>query len=239
MVPARAEAYADVPDKILGTETSQDAGTPRDEQGIRNRLVQQIRAASMEVHVSSPYVVPTRRSLDTIEMLQRRGVRMTVLTNSLAATDEPIIHSAYRRYRDHMLRQGVELHEIRPLAMPRSIRDGRPGVAVARLHAKTVVIDREIFYIGSFNFDPRSATHNTELGIIVFSPEIARQALTLLDGLKRERSHELRLGADGQEIHWIARGQDGGEFVDREADPGWWRRMLLEVFGPFVPDDLL
>jgi len=61
-----------------------------------------------------------------------------------------------------------------------------------------VVIDREIFYIGSFNFDPRSATNNTELGIIVFSPEIARQALTLLDGLKRERSHELRLGADGR-----------------------------------------
>ena len=232
---APAEAFADDPDKILGTETPQDAAPPLDQQGIRYRLVERIREARSEVMVSSPYVVPTRRSLDTIALLQQRGVRMTVLTNSLAATDEPLVHSAYRRYRDNMLRQGIELYELAPLRLPLELGGGVQGDALGRLHAKTVIIDRELFYIGSFNFDPRSATHNTELGLIVFSPVLAEQALTLLDGLKREGAYRLRLGADGRSIEWVALGPDGSDIVRAEPEVGWQRRCCWSWWGPSCP----
>jgi putative cardiolipin synthase len=235
---ARVEAFADNPDKILGTETPQDAAPPLDRHGIRHRLVERIRAAQTEVLVCSPYVVPTRRSLDTIALLQQRGVRMTVLTNSLAATDEPLVHSAYRRYREEMLRQGIELYELTPLRLTLAFGDVQ-GEALGRLHAKTVVIDREIFYIGSFNFDHRSATHNTELGLIVFSPQLAEQALTLLDAVKRESAHRLRLAADGRRIEWHGSAADGSAVVTGEPEVNWSRRWLLELVGPFVPEDLL
>ena len=236
---ARAEAFADNPDKILGTETPQDAAPPLDRHGIRHRLVERIRAAQIEVHVASPYVVPTRRSLDTIALLQQRGVRMTVLTNSLAATDEPLVHSAYRRYREEMLRQGIELYELVPLRLPLALGGGVQGEALGRLHAKTVVIDREIFYIGSFNFDHRSATHNTEFGLIVFSPQLAEQAAALLDAVKREAAYRLRLAADGRSIEWHGFAADGSATVMGEPEVGWSRRLLLELVGPFVPEDLL
>jgi putative cardiolipin synthase len=236
---ARAEAFADNPDKIFGTETPLDAAPPRDQDGIRHRLVERIREAKTEVLVASPYVVPTRRSLDTISLLQQRGVRMTVLTNSLAATDEPLVHSAYRRYREEMLRQGVELYELVPLRLPLALGDGVQGEALGRLHAKTVVIDREIFYIGSFNFDHRSATHNTELGLIVFSPQLAEQAVVLLDAVRREAAYRLRLAADGRSIEWHGVAADGNAVVMGEPEVGWSRRMLLELVGPFVPEDLL
>jgi putative cardiolipin synthase len=236
---ARAEAFADNPDKIFGTETPQDAAPPLDQHGIRHRLVERIRAARAEVQVASPYVIPTRRSLDTIKLLQARGVRMTVLTNSLAATDEPLVHSAYRRYRDDMLRQGVELYELAPLRLPLEPGAGAPGDALARLHAKTVIIDREIFFIGSFNFDHRSATHNTELGLIVFSPTLAEQALAVLDALKREGAFRLQLAADGRGAEWHGTRSDGSVVVLGEPEVGWSRRLLLELVGPFVPEDLL
>jgi cardiolipin synthase C len=191
------------------------------------------------VQVSSPYVVPTRRSLDTIALLQQRGVRMTVLTNSLAATDEPLVHSAYRRYRGEMLRQGIELYELVPLRLPLALGGGVQGEALGRLHAKTVIIDREIFYIGSFNFDHRSATHNTELGLIVFSPQLAEQAAALLDAVRREAAYRLRLAADGHTIEWHGFAADGGAVVMGEPEVAWSRHLLLELVGPFVPEDLL
>ena len=116
------------PTRSSATRRRRTPAPPRDQQGIRHRLVEHIRAATSEVQVASPYVVPTRRSLDTIALLQPRGVRMTVLTNSLAATDEPMVHSAYRRYREQMLRQGIELYETGAAAPCRwRVRDGVPG----------------------------------------------------------------------------------------------------------------
>ena len=123
--------------------------------------------------------------------------------------------------------------------LPLAAGVGVPGDALGRLHAKTVVIDREIFYIGSFNFDHRSATHNTELGLIVFSPVLAEQVLALLDGLKREGAHRLRLGPQGHGVEWLDVGQDSGSLSRGEPEVGWARRLLLELVGPFVPEDLL
>ncbi|MBP6901453.1 MAG: phospholipase D family protein [Burkholderiaceae bacterium] len=236
---APAEAYADDPDKILGDESPQDAAAPLDTQGIRHRLVERIRSATHEVQVASPYVVPTRRSIDTVELLRRRGVQMTVLTNSLAATDEPMVHASYGSYRQALLRQGVKVYELDPLRVPETLRMARIGPAVGRLHAKLVVVDGQTLFIGSFNFDPRSATHNTELGLLVHSPELAAQALALLGQLQQQGAYRLQLRADGRGIDWLARAADGREQRHEEPDPGWWRRLLLRLIGPFVPVDLL
>lgn len=236
---ARAMAYADSPDKIGASAAADPLAAPKDVRGIRFNLVEHIRAARHEVLVSSPYAIPTRRSVATMQMLQARGVQMSVLTNSLAATDEPAVHTGYRRYRESMLRMGVRLYELAPMPVPGGLYKLRGGDAVGRLHAKTAVIDRETVFIGSFNFDPRSASHNTEFGLIIFSPELAGQVIQLFDFLRLNDSLELRLAAHGDHIEWYRVRHDGTESRASEPDAGVWRNLLLELLAPFVSEDLL
>lgn len=237
---APARAFADSPDKVDDkTVVVELIAAPGERGGIRYQLVEHIRAAQREVLMSSPYLVPTPRSMDTIGLLGARGVRMAVLTNSLAATDEPVVHTAYRRYRRHMLDQGVELYELTPLRMARSLSMARLSDAVGRLHAKAVVIDRDILYIGSFNFDHRSAGHNTEFGLIVHSPVLAEQVASYFGTLLSEGAFRVKPAPDGQGLAWYARAADGAETLEQEPDAGWWRRLMLELLGPLVPEDLL
>lgn len=236
---ARAMAYADSPDKITASATADPLATPADAGGIRFNLVEHIRAAKHEVLVSSPYVIPTRRSVATMKMLHARGVQMSVLTNSLAATDEPLVYTGYRRYRESMLRMGVRLYELAPMRVPGGLYKLRDGDAVGRLHAKTAVIDRKTVFIGSFNFDNRSATHNTEFGLIIFSPELAGQVIQLFDFLRLSDSLQLRLAARGDDIEWYRIRHDGTESRESEPDAGVWRKLLLELLAPLVSEDLL
>ena len=236
---ARTLAYADDPDKVLAAAVADPLATPTDTQGIRFNLIELVRSAREEVIVSSPYVIPTPRSVQTMGLLSARGVRMSVLTNSAGSTDEPLVQIGYRRYREAMLRLGVELYELVPQRLAPGIGRGGPDAPLGRLHAKTAVIDREIVFIGSFNFDPRSAAHNTEFGLIVFSPMLAKQVNALIDFVRRQGAYQLRLADDGSGIEWFAPQPDGSRL--RQAEPlgdglrQWW----LDLVAPFVPEDLL
>ena len=95
------------------------------------------------------------------------GVKVTVLTNSLAANDEPLVHTGYARYREALLRVGVDLYELSPTRVRHNQRLHWPGTSLGRLHAKLAVVDRRLVFVGSMNLDPRSASKNTELGIVV------------------------------------------------------------------------
>ena len=156
----------------------------------------------------------------------RREVR--ILTNSLAATDVWLVHAGYSKYRRQLLEQGVEIYELKPEAQRAAGVKGLVGSSRASLHGKTFVLDRHSVFVGSLNIDPRSLQQNTEVGVIVKSPELARDVVTLFERWAGPAwSYEVRLvsAARGRRLLWI--GTDNGQRVEfrREPRAGFWRRL--------------
>lgn len=164
-----AELVADDPDKALPGRSH----GPR----IDERLREVLDATRRRLRMISPYFIPGHDGLALLKELSGRGVEVEVLTNSLAANDEPIVHAGYVRYRKRLLRAGVRLYEFQPVegGVPGSSSSGGSGKSAGgvSLHAKAMVVDRERVFIGSMNFDPRSRFLNTEMGVIVDSPALA------------------------------------------------------------------
>ena len=242
LIWAPAEAYADAPERVIG-RTASYGGVPLiDVDSVRYNVLEQVRRARSEVVMTSPYLIPGRGGLEVLREVRARGVRLGVITNSLAATDEPLVHTAYRRQRVDMLRLGVEVHELSSTRARRSVRLGIFGSSIGRLHAKTAVIDRATLFVGSMNFDPRSELHNTEIGLIIFSPEMAQQVLKLVDVLKRQGAYRLRLGADATSLEWVDDGGSDGaaeRVLHEEPDSTFGSRLLLELLAPLTPESLL
>jgi len=144
----------------------------------------------------SPYFVPTVPGSNALRNLIRQGVR--VLTNSLATTDVALVHAGSAKRRRALLETGIELLELKPEFAGPAIRDrGLTGSSASSLHAKTFVVDRTRVFVGSFNFDPRSACLNTEAGFVIESP---RHASMITDILEREmpiRAYRVRMDASG------------------------------------------
>jgi putative cardiolipin synthase len=90
----------------------------------RCNVVEQMRRAQTEVGISSPYFIPGEAGLEVLSRIRRRGVPVTIVTSSLAATDEPLVHTGYRRYREAMLELGVDLYELSSERAGRSLRLG-------------------------------------------------------------------------------------------------------------------
>jgi putative cardiolipin synthase len=207
---------------------------------VRYSVLDMIRGARREVVISSPYLIPGERGMALFAAKRAQGVALRVVTNALAATDEPLVHGGYRRYRHALLAMGVELHELSPVRVQRSRRLGLLFAAtLGRLHAKTVVVDRERLFIGSMNFDPRSERLNTEMGVFIDSPPLAREALRLMDLDKLQAAYRLALAPDGQGLRWLATDDEGEVAYDTEPDTGWWTRLWLELLWPLAPEELL
>jgi cardiolipin synthase C len=230
LVDAHAELRADPIDKAAGTRLSDRVGT------VRAFVGEFTRAATQEVVAISPYFVPGKLGMETIEMLSRRGVRMQVLTNSLAATDEPAVYSGYSRYVVPMLRLGVEIHELSPTLVRQRGRLGRFGESQGMLHAKIIVVDRARVFLGSLNIDGRSERYNTELGVLIDSPEIAADLLNMLDFAGS--SYRLRLAADGERVQWVSGTAEQPQVHDRDPEAGVWRSMKA-ILGRLMPEDWL
>lgn len=114
--------------------------------------------AEQEVAISSPYLMPGKMGMDLFQELRERGVRVTAMTNSLGATDEPLVHIGYKAYREPMLALGVDLYKISGSRVKRNLRSNLFGASLGRPHAEVVVIDRQVLFVGSMNLGPRSAT---------------------------------------------------------------------------------
>jgi putative cardiolipin synthase len=142
-----------------------------------------------------------------------------VLTNSLAATDVAPVHAGYAKYREALLRGGVRLYELKPTASEKSQRGG--GSSDASLHAKTFAVDRSRIFVGSFNFDPRSARLNTEMGVVVDSAVLATHLSGGLDSLLPRDAYEVRL--EGASMVWI----DGATRHTSEPGAGALRRLWI------------
>lgn len=192
-----------------------------------------------EVLLSSPYFVPNADVIEDIREGRLWGLTITVITNSLASTDEPLVHAGYRRYRREMLDLGVELYEIAPSRVSRGVNLGSFGQSIGRFHAKAAAVDGKVLFIGSLNFDPRSEKHNTELGLLIRSPELAQQLMRLAEIVKTEAAYRVRLNRDTGRIEWTLPGRAGGETLAEEPDSTWLQRLLLNIVGPLVPEDHL
>ena len=137
-----------------------------------------------ELLIVSPYFIPGDAGVAWMRGLSEKGIRVTVLTNSLASTDVGAVHAGYQRYREALLEAGVRLYELKPGAIEygRAKRKNRQiGGSRASLHAKTFVFDRRAVFIGSLNLDPRSTQLNTEIGVVCESQPLASALANRID----------------------------------------------------------
>jgi len=236
LIWADAYVFADHPDKPFDGE----AGGELLETSVTYNVIEEIVKAKKEVVASSPYFVPGPRGMALLRRLRERGVEVTVMTNSLGATDEPAVHLGYSKYRVEMLKMGVQLYELSSSRIKQNKRMFLFGQSLGRLHAKLVVIDRAVSFVGSMNLDPRSATLNTELGAVIKSPQLARELMRVIDIDRLQSAYKVRLAADGNGLEWIGEGADGEIAVlTSEPDSSPWLRLQQWLLTPFVPEELL
>ena len=227
-----ATVLADRPAKIA-SETS-----PDEEVTIANNISALMRSAQHEVLVISPYFVPGEEGVELMRGLIGRGVHIRILTNSLASTDSPLVHIGYSRYRVALLKMGVELYEVRPKLGQKRLRFHPFKSSNASLHAKALVIDQRTVFIGSLNMDGRSARFNSELGLVMRSPEIAKQVTGLMDDITEEGSYRLSLDGSGH-IVWSFGEGDAGRTWHTDPETTLMQRMSLKLLAPFAPEKLL
>nr|WP_026076212.1 phospholipase D family protein [Noviherbaspirillum massiliense] len=181
------------------------------------------------VDLVSPYFVLSAPSLALFTGLAKQGVKIRVLTNSLEATDVAAVHAGYAKRREALLETGVTLYELRRLssaAAPRRPRGRLGSSSASSLHAKTFAVDHARAFVGSFNFDPRSAKLNTEMGFLIDSPALAQRIETVFDTRVPEDAYEVRLAKNGQLV-WIER--EDGRMVQHDTEPGtgFWLRAEI------------
>ena len=205
-------------------------------------LSQRLGSPLHSLDIVSPYFVPGAEGTAMLADLARQGVRVRVLTNSLASSDESVVHAGYMKRRHDLLRAGIELYEMKPGAADGSLRvRGRVGPAkVSGLHAKTYAVDGQRVFVGSFNFDMRSARLNTEMGLVIDSPTFARELGQVFEDSPEEFAYRVRVAPDGQNLQWLDR-RASGEVVVHEVDPETtvWKRLQVGFLAGLPIDWLL
>lgn len=187
-------------------------------------------SASDRIDLVSPYFVPAVKGTEALRRYAAAGVKVRVLTNALEATDVAPVHGGYARRRKDLLRGGVVLYEMRRPAGALDVVEhaGPFGSSGSSLHAKTFSVDRSRVFIGSFNFDPRSAHLNTELGFIIESESLASRIDDSFQEIIPLNAYAVHLDDDGR-LYWIEQ-RDGGQ-IRHDVEPN---AGLLERFGVWI-----
>lgn len=210
-------------------------------------LLTLVRSARQDLLVVSPYFVPGAEIMDAFRLARQHGVRVRVLTNSLASNDAPLAHAGYARHRKALLAMGVELYELRsePASMRSALRLGNgesnvsaTGASRAMLHSKLLVIDAHLVAVGSMNLDLRSQLQNTEIALLIASRALSRLAADNIEESLAESSWKVELDAQGRLV-W--RAPAGSDLADARAEPdaSLGLRLMLQLLGPLAPDNLL
>jgi len=212
--------------RVLVDDPSKASGSG--EMIVAKELGERAAAIHQELLIESAYFIPGERTIAGFGQMVARGVKVRVLTNSLASTDVSAVHAVYAPTRKPLLATGVELHEFRIDSRGSALL----GSSGASLHSKVVVFDRSSVFIGSFNLDGRSAIQNTELGILIDSPELAERTAAVIEkDLQPETSWKVIVDAEGKKLRWL--GRTNGEADERTHEPGAsiWRRMSASMLG--------
>lgn len=208
-------------------------------------LLQLMSHARGDVLIVSPYFVPGDVMMGQFAELRRRGVRVRVLTNSLASNDAPAAHVGYARYREALLAIGIELYEMRA-EQEGTVRSfgsgwgstgGSKSGSRASLHAKVVVMDARLLVVGSMNLDLRSQLQNSEVAIIIRNRKLSQEALRMIEPALASGAYRVELA--GGELMW--RAPQGSGLKDSKIEPDASRvlKLLLKLFGPLAPDEML
>lgn len=207
----------DSPDKGVSRK-AKEAGS------IVTSLAEALTNATSEAVVVSPYFVPRKDGIEAFSALQERGVNVTIITNSLAANNQFTVHGGYAPSRKPLLLKGVSIYEVRPDARVRGAEYVEAEDARATLHTKAFIVDRKRVFIGSFNFDPRSANINTEMGVIIDDVGLATYFVDRVEKAFATEAYKVFLNDQGK-VRW--QGTDGGHVViyDKEPETTWWQRF--------------
>ncbi len=215
LVAADARLILDHPDKVRGLVRQKLGETTE-------YLRKMATGAGRELFVVSPYFVPLRAGVELFASLVRRGVRVVIVTNSLASTNHSSVHAVYARYRKPLLRKGVELYELRRRS--ESSLDASDAPVNVTLHSKVAIVDRSELFVGSFNLDPRSLYINTEMGMAVTSEKLASDMTDSIERLLPTLTYRLEL-TESQKISWSYRRGDVTEALYTEPHTTIWRRI--------------
>ncbi|HZB90714.1 MAG TPA: phospholipase D family protein [Stellaceae bacterium] len=199
--------------------------TPRVADELHRKIAGTIKR---QLLLESAYFIPSRHGTEQLCDLAAHGVRVRVLTNSLASTDEVAAYAGFMQHRAELLRCGIDLHELRPdAAFVRHDWTWLQGRSQAELHTKAAVFDRDQVMIGSFNLDPRSRRLNTEIALLVSNAALAAKVARFIEnGMSPANSFQLSL-VDGHTL-WTA--EDHGVELRFSASPAadLWRRTQAD-----------
>lgn len=229
---ATTQMVVDDPRKGLGKVPASDL--------LIHELEQIIGKPKSDLELVSSYFVPTQAGVDSFVRMADRGVKVKILTNALEATDVAVTFAGYAKRRKPLLEAGITLYEMKRLS-PTSERPrgrGRFGSSSASLHAKTFSVDGSRIFVGSFNFDPRSAKLNTELGFVIDSPALAQAIARAFNDKVPAMAYQVHLSETG-DLYWTE--QKDGREIRHDADPGasFWRRAAVDVLSALPIDWLL
>ena len=219
------QLVADDPVKGLGIAT-------RDQLMI-TRLGEILGGVESRLDLVSAYFVPGPKGTGWFAEMASAGTDVRILTNAMNTTDVLMVHAGYSKYRRELLEAGVSLYELK-------LRGGIAGAEVqsmpfglsgASLHAKTFAVDEQRVFIGSFNFDPRSATLNCEMGFLIDSPTMASSVSNGFDGPLETVSYQPELTPENKMI-W-REPQEGGQVTVYQEEPGatWFQQIAIVIIG--------
>jgi putative cardiolipin synthase len=216
--------------RLVSDDPAKGLGLAPPEALVWQRLRRVLGEATREVQLVTPYFVPTAAGVDALAGLSAQGVQVSVLTNSLEATDVLAVHAGYAKWRVPLLKAGIGLYEMKRggMAPERALR----GSSASSLHAKVFAVDGARLFVGSFNFDPRSANLNTEMGLAIDSAALAQEMREASSRQVPALAYEVRLDERGQ-LQWLEREQLGhkpGSVAQpavhaREPGASRWQRL--------------
>lgn len=217
----------------------------KEETHLGPKLRKAMDKAQKELLIVSPYFVPGTRFTEYLVGLVDRGVRVRIMTNSLAANDVPMVHAGYQRYREALVSGGVELYEFKPIKHEgiedKDVKKQKKkwmGSSRASLHGKYFGFDQHYIFIGSFNLDARSVAINTELGVYFESPEYGVLLEKAFDETAMTKGYRVVLN-DENEVEWVTL-EDGKEVrFDVEPETSLWKRFSTDFLSIFVPESQL
>lgn len=226
--------------QMVSDDPAKGLGRADPDQFFPQRLKEIVGEPKSELELVSAYFVPTKSGVESLVSFAKNGVKVEVLTNALESTDVPAVHAGYAKHRRELLKGGVQLYEL-PRAATSDLKGRHVGIwgsSGSSLHAKTFAVDGARIFVGSFNFDPRSARLNTELGFVIDSPVLAQDVERTFATRVPEDAYEVHLSDNGQ-LYWTAHQEDRVVRYNTEPGTSFWLRAYVWFLSLLSIDSLL
>jgi len=196
---------------------------------ITAALEESLSAVEQELTIISPYFVPEKDWREALVEAEQAGIKISIITNSLAANNQKMVHGGYAPSRKPLLKAGVSIYEVRPDAHIPGVEYVDSDEARATLHMKAYLVDRREIFVGSFNFDPRSAYLNTEMGVLIDEPILGAEMAQKLSESLLADTWQLSLD-ERNNLRWT--GLRDGESVEYDKEPmtNWWQRFMAGFY---------